>query len=318
MNSCRPIVLLIIVSCTLILCITQACSSSTNRPGPDAPDGGFRIDGGQTPDDGGAVPDGGLALDGGLTEDGGVVCQEARDLCSFSSDCCAGLACISGACCAEPQSACGATPDCCAGQSCNGGRCCRNNGERCSTAADCCISQDCILDGSVGECCKKTGASCVTKAECCPAHICSYDGGSGWCFATEIKFGGTVWQNPSSPNRMRKESAKNYCWNRGQGWRLPTIGELRSLIRGCPNTIMAGPCDVSDGCYNVQSCGNDSCNGCLGDNGPANGCYWPGELVGECAQYWSIQGGWYVAFFDGSIKTTETSYTQLYVRCVKD
>ena len=75
--------------------------------------------------------------------------------------------------------------------------------------------------------------------------------------------------------------AEIHCQNNDDGlpgtdWRLPTIGELRSLIVGCSATGSNGACNVSEatgGCLKL-SCRADSCEGCSGGEGEGqNGFY---------------------------------------------
>ncbi len=103
---------------------------------------------------------------------------------------------------------------------------------------------------------------------------------------------GLTWQNPGPRGYdvMTWPEAKTYCAEltlAGSGWRVPTIGELRSLIRGCAATQSGGSCKVTDSCLK-GSCWNKACEGCDSHKGPASGgCYWPKELSGNCFAYWS-------------------------------
>ena len=90
---------------------------------------------------------------------------------------------------------------------------------------------------------------------------------------------------------MSWSPATEHCQNLTLGgmtdWRLPTIGELRTLVRGCPDTETDGSCNVvDDGCLS-SNCQNGSCGGCVYKDGPADGCYWPVDILGTCTWYWS-------------------------------
>jgi len=149
--------------------------------------------------------------------------------------------------------------------------------------------------------------------------------------------GGDMWTDPSSgltwqvtptAGYRQWDNAKAYCDNLSFGgysdWRLPTITELRSLIRGCDDTMTDGSCGVTDDCL-ASSCLNDSCKGCTQWNGPGRGgAYWPPELWGEVLDcYWSssaVSGGgyvWIVSFDFGSVRTFPLGNYVHSARCVR-
>lgn len=140
---------------------------------------------------------------------------------------------------------------------------------------------------------------------------------------------GRCWQNPPDGTERTWDAAVAYCSSLSLGgygpgsWHLPTISELRSLIRGCPATETGGSCGVTDTCLDA-ACRDASCYGCSGGDGPGSaGAYWPPELHGVAQWYWSSSsypGGasfaWYIYFGFGSLYGPGESLT-FYVRCVR-
>jgi hypothetical protein len=101
---------------------------------------------------------------------------------------------------------------------------------------------------------------------------------------------GVFWQVSPSNDYLTWTDAKTYCANLNDGsgeWALPTVSELRSLLRGCAFTITGGVCGVTDECLD-PTCWNPQCAGCGDLEGPApGGAYWPSELTGPIGGYWS-------------------------------
>ena len=102
-----------------------------------------------------------------------------------------------------------------------------------------------------------------------------------------------MWQNcPDGGDCYNWYEAQNRCaeeaWAGHSDWRLPSISELRSLIRGCEATETGGYCGVTDLCLDSFDCWNSACGGCSPGGGPGpDGRFWPAELEGGGVFYWS-------------------------------
>jgi hypothetical protein len=163
---------------------------------------------------------------------------------------------------------------------------------------------------------------------CRPGHESDSSGGDDDDASVKL-----TWQNPPASDYLTWEEAKIYCGNLSldeqYDWRLPTISELRSLIRGCDATVLpGGACNVTDECLD-STCGNAPCAGCDYLAGPGSGgAYWPAEMSGEILWYWSssevtnfdepTSGAWGVDFDFGDVQGTtndDTSYGL--ARCVR-
>ena len=120
----------------------------------------------------------------------------------------------------------------------------------------------------------------------------------------------------------------------GRGdWRLPSISELRSFVRGCDALMTGGECGVTDECTQETGCWNNSCEAgsevggpCEFGNGPGeDGMYWDPEIIsGGTFIYRSSTAMnpsapfdiWYIRFsnmilYDGEATTTSN------LRCVR-
>ncbi len=215
----------------------------------------------------------------------------------------------------------------CNGKECGGLLCGSCGGvERCDGDGQCfnaCIGKECGPDGYGGSCgtCS-SGWSCV--------------GGScsevTWLDPTS----GLTWQvsPPTNSYSYTWGEAMSYCDSLSLGghsdWHLPTIGELRTLIRGCPATEDGGSCNVEEGDCLVWSCLDDSCSGCSSKDGPGEGgMYWPDGVEGACCSYWSSAPvedldyyAWSVHFGIGSVYAGYVIYgvggsNVTHVRCVR-
>ncbi|MBN1771314.1 MAG: DUF1566 domain-containing protein [Deltaproteobacteria bacterium] len=140
---------------------------------------------------------------------------------------------------------------------------------------------------------------------------------------------GRCWEDTASAERRDWRAATEYCDALSAdglpagSWRLPTISELRSLIRGCPSTETGGSCRVTDSCL-AGSCTSAACSACDYLGGPGtDGCYWDVGVEGVCTWYWSSSTfagssyyAWVVDFYDGSVYSANKTNSRS-VRCVR-
>ena len=133
------------------------------------------------------------------------------------------------------------------------------------------------------------------------------------------------WQSPGDTTSMLLGNATNYCETLGEGghddWRLPTVDELRSLLRGCEETETGGACAVVDGSTTAVFVAED-CNGCGYLAGPRiDGCYWDEAMDEGCGSLWSSSsagtGTWVVDMRRAKIDAYVGNPTHQ-VRCVRD
>ncbi len=136
---------------------------------------------------------------------------------------------------------------------------------------------------------------------------------------------GLTWQvTPANGIIVAYSDAVSYCQSltlAGGGWHLPTVSELRTLIRGCAATQTNGACGVRDTCPSAAGCLSDACKGCNAGNGPDHGFYGPVGLGGDSGWYWTatdvagVGGKWVVDFDTGRIYTS-VGYGDL-ARCAR-
>ncbi len=113
-------------------------------------------------------------------------------------------------------------------------------------------------------------------------------------------------------------------------WRLPTISELRSLIRGCPDMEDELYCGLYDDCLTWDCSWNyGDCGGCDYRNGPAEGgYYWPPELEvfeGPMATAYSSSSpntsesdqAWVINFDFANLYSGQKDDAFYYPRCVR-
>jgi hypothetical protein len=139
-----------------------------------------------------------------------------------------------------------------------------------------------------------------------------------------------MWQDPPKLDQtFNVYGGANYCTGlifAGRGdWRLPTIDELRTLIRGCAQTSTGGACPVTNASPSSDAL-VEACGGCGDEEGPGHYFeFWDPMLTGESyySEYFSSTSpagdsgaAWYVDFLTGKIALDGKDYGKR-VRCVR-
>lgn len=134
------------------------------------------------------------------------------------------------------------------------------------------------------------------------------------------------WPIEASDFAMSWGDALSYCGSLTVGgyddWELPSIDDLRSLVRGCPATEMGGECAVIGSSTAEDYSG--ACHGCTTLNGPGlGGCYWDDVFGGSYATYWSsslVSGydhAWHICFYNAKIGSVDVVKGLYEARCVR-
>lgn len=143
---------------------------------------------------------------------------------------------------------------------------------------------------------------------------------------------GLTWSSKIT-KEMAWDDAVLYCEDLNEGnyskWRLPTIDELRTLIKNCPQTVSEGSCKVSadNDCLSSECQTEEDCNGCVYDSDEPNNYskldyfhsnqypkYWSSSQ--QSNDYPSTISAWLVDFSVGGIYLYVKD-SPLSVRCVK-
>ncbi len=175
----------------------------------------------------------------------------------------------------------------------------------------------------------KEGEACTRTADCSPETVCV----DFVCVneaqpSSSSDYSMLIWQELASGEVMTWQQAISYCEELSvkghRDWRLPTIGELRSLVRGCTDSETDGLCGVTDLCLTYECRDLEICFNCSYQNGPAAGCYWSDSLQGICDAYWSSSRAdddkrfaWQIYFNHATFNMALVS-KQARARCVRE
>jgi hypothetical protein len=139
---------------------------------------------------------------------------------------------------------------------------------------------------------------------------------------------GLTWQDPPFPDQSGWSDGRAACealsLDGHADWRLPTVDELRTLVRGCAATVTGGSCGVTDACF-TDACFTDVCQGCVENGGPgSDGSYRLPVLTGDYMTSWTSLGpndapdqAWTVGFGGAHVLTYPRDQDNINTRCVR-
>jgi hypothetical protein len=268
-----------------------------------------------------------------LADCGDLLCTHEETADSCEVDC---PALCSDGLCTHDETAETCPEDCtvCADGLCTGTEDARTCHEDCPAE---CGDRACTHTETYDTCSTDCPSSCTDhdgdghiSITCSAGDDCNDSDDSVWGGAWYDSITGYLWQSPPAESPETWEDAHNYCdtlsaCGYGAGsWHLPTIDELRSLIRGCSSTVTGGTCSMTDICVD---CTNPDCdeNECYLDGGPGpGGCFWDPSLLGDCFAppllWWTssgVDGLWDVVCFASGQIFQDVPEHGSQVRCVQ-
>jgi hypothetical protein len=169
--------------------------------------------------------------------------------------------------------------------------------------------------GPVPNGCGESCGSCGIEAQC---------SAEGQCVACATAGCGLTWQEPPESTFRDWDRAIAYCegltLDGSSDWRLPSVSELRTLLRNCPATESGGACGVIDTCL-AGSCASGDCTPAC--DGAAGTCLRDVALTGSCGWTWSASAvdgdsseAWRVDFETGQVSNFAKT-SGIPVRCVR-
>ncbi len=162
--------------------------------------------------------------------------------------------------------------------------------------------------------------------------VCEPDSDTSWCEGWYDSTSCLCWENPHPYGYWDWHESKEYCDELGDGWRMPTIDELRTLLRiedgssDCAKNLPGGSCGVTDPTCLKDEC-KDDCGECQSHDGPGfGGCFLDeafSEIEDNCDHRWSSSQrsghpryAWFVDFVKGRVTwSRKIGYNN--VRCVR-
>lgn len=141
------------------------------------------------------------------------------------------------------------------------------------------------------------------------------------CGGNDTTIDGKMWSSMAS-SYMKWQDAVDYCDNLNESgysdWHLPTISELRTLIKNCPGSQTGGSCGVTDSCLS-GGCVNDACGGCDFDESGGHSklgdtdCLWSSSIFAD-----NTDTAWIVSFNFGYLNNYYKTEPSCDVRCVRN
>ncbi len=185
---------------------------------------------------------------------------------------------------------------------------CDQSWDNCHLDAACTDAKDGFAC-NCGECYSGDGVDCQWNPDA-PSCTLWFDQNTGY-----------VWQN-SSVRTSSRSTAEGYCnaldLDGHDDWRLPSISELRTIVRGCPQVETGGACGITDQCLSMSACETPECNACGNADFPTGMAltadyYWSSSVIPEYTY-----ATWVLDFSNGRVVDIGSAGTNgLPVTCVR-